>query len=42
MPQIRGMPGHGSRSGWVGEQGEGAWDREVSEEKPEKGITFEM
>ena len=23
MPQYRGMPGPGSRSGWVGEQGEG-------------------
>jgi hypothetical protein len=27
MPQCKGMPGPGSRSGWVGEQGEGAWDR---------------
>jgi hypothetical protein len=23
MPQYRGMPGPGNRSGWVGEQGEG-------------------
>jgi hypothetical protein len=23
MPQYRGMPGPGSRSGWVGEQGRG-------------------
>jgi hypothetical protein len=23
MPQYRGMPGQGSRGGWVGEQGEG-------------------
>jgi hypothetical protein len=23
MPQYRGMPGPGSRNGWVGEQGEG-------------------
>jgi hypothetical protein len=26
MPQYRGMPGPRSRSGWVGEQGEGAGD----------------
>jgi hypothetical protein len=26
MPQCRGMRGQGSRSGCVGEQGEGAWD----------------
>jgi hypothetical protein len=37
------MPGPGSRSGWVGEQGEGERDkgREFLEGKPEKGITFE-
>ena len=31
-----------SRSGWVGEQGEKGWDREFSEGKSGKGITFEM
>jgi hypothetical protein len=36
------MSGQGSRSGWVGEQGEGGWDRGFSEGKPGKGITFEM
>jgi hypothetical protein len=40
MPQYRGMPGPGSRSGWVGEQG--GEDREFSEGKLGKGITFEM
>jgi hypothetical protein len=42
MPQYRAMPGPGSRSGWVGEQGEGEVDRGFSERKPGKGITFEM
>jgi hypothetical protein len=42
MPQYRGMPGPGSRSGWVGEQGEGGGKGEFSEGKPGKGITFEM
>jgi hypothetical protein len=42
MPQYRRMPGPGSRRGWVGEQGEEGEDREFSEGKPEKGITFEM
>jgi hypothetical protein len=42
MPQCRGMPGPGSRSGWVGEQGEGGRDRGFSEGKPRKGITFEI
>jgi hypothetical protein len=36
------MPGQGSKSGWVGEQGEQEWDREFSEGKPGKGITFEI
>jgi hypothetical protein len=27
MPQYRGMPGPGSRSGWVGEQGRGVYRR---------------
>jgi hypothetical protein len=42
MPQYRGIPGPGSRSGWVGEQGEWGNDRGFSEGKPGKGITFEM
>jgi hypothetical protein len=42
MPQCRRMPGQGSVSGWVCEQGEGEWDRGFSEGKPGKGITFEM
>jgi hypothetical protein len=42
MPQCRGMPGQGSRSGWVGEQWEGGWNRGFSEGKLGKGITFEM
>jgi hypothetical protein len=33
MPQYRRMPGPGSGSGWVGEQGEGAENRALSEEK---------
>jgi hypothetical protein len=40
MLQYRGMPGPGSESGWVGEQGEG--EMRASEGKPGKGITFEM
>jgi hypothetical protein len=38
------MPGIGSRSGWVGEQGEWGGDRGrvFSEGKPGKGITLEM
>jgi hypothetical protein len=42
MPQYRGIPGPGSRSGWVGEQGKGGGDREFLERKLGKGITFEM
>ena len=42
MPQCRAMPGQGSRSGWVGEQGEGGEDRGFSEGKLGKGMTFEM
>jgi hypothetical protein len=41
-PSLGRIPGPGSRSGWVGEQGEGAKDRRFSEEKPRKGIKFEM
>jgi hypothetical protein len=39
MPQYREVPGPGSRSGWIGEGGS---DREFSEGKIGKGITFEM
>jgi hypothetical protein len=42
MSRCRGIPGQGSRSGWVGEQGEGRWDREYFEGKPGKGVTYEM
>jgi hypothetical protein len=42
MPQYGEMPGPGSGSGWVGEQGEGRRDRGFSEGKPGKEITFEM
>jgi hypothetical protein len=42
MLQYRVMPGLGSKSGWVGEQGEQGRDRGASEGKPGKGITFEM
>jgi hypothetical protein len=42
MPQYRGIPGPGSWSGWVGEQGEEIRDRGFSEGKLGKGITFEM
>ena len=42
MPQHRGVPGPESRSGWVGEQGKEGRVRGFSEEKPGKGITFEM
>jgi hypothetical protein len=36
------MPGLGSSSGWVGEQGKVGGDRGFSEGKPGTGITFEM
>jgi hypothetical protein len=42
MPQYRGMPGPGSRSGWVGEQEEKGGDREFSKGKQGKGIMFEI
>ena len=42
MPQYRGMPRPGSRSGWVGEQGEGGGDSGFLEGKLGKGIIFEM
>ena len=41
MPQYRGMPGPGSRSGWVGEQEEGGGERGFLKGKEER-ITFEM
>jgi hypothetical protein len=37
MPQYRGMPGPGSRSGWVGEQGEGGGGEDVLGEETRKG-----
>jgi hypothetical protein len=42
MPQYRGMPGPGSRNGWVGKQGDVGGHREFSERKLGKGIIFEM
>jgi hypothetical protein len=42
MPRCREMPGPGSRSGWVVEQGEGEGRRGFSERKLGKGITFEI
>ena len=42
MPHYRGMPGPGSWSVWVGEQGVRGWDIAFSVGKPGKGITFEM
>jgi hypothetical protein len=41
MPQYRRMPGPGSRSGLIGEQG-GAGYRGLSERKLGKEIAFEM
>jgi hypothetical protein len=40
MPHYRGMPGPGSKSRWVGEQGDGGGDRGFSEGKLGKGIIF--
>ena len=42
MPQYKGMPGPGSRSGCAGEQEEVGGDRGFGEGKPGKGIMFEM
>jgi hypothetical protein len=45
MPQGRGMPGQGNRSGWVSKQGWGMreqWDGGFLEWKQGMGITFEM
>jgi hypothetical protein len=36
------MPGPGSWSRWIGEQGKLGGDRGFSEGKPGKGITFEI
>jgi hypothetical protein len=37
-----GMPGPGSKSGWVGEKGHGGGYRGSSEAKPGKETAFEM
>jgi hypothetical protein len=42
MPQYKGMPGPGSRSGWFGEQEEEVRDRGGLERKPGKGMPSEM
>ena len=42
MPQCRGMPGQGSRSGWVGEHREGDGDLGFIEGKLGKGVIFKM
>jgi hypothetical protein len=40
MPQCRGIPGQGSRNGWVSEQGEGGCDRVVFREEMRKGYNI--
>jgi hypothetical protein len=42
MPQYRDIPGSGSKSGWLGEQGKGGRERGLLERKLGKGIAFEM
>jgi hypothetical protein len=42
MPQYRGLPGPGSRSGWVVEQGEGQRVGLFQRGNQEMGIRFEM
>jgi hypothetical protein len=42
MLQCRGMPGQGSGSVWVGEQGMGERIGVFREGKPGKGIAFEI
>jgi hypothetical protein len=37
LPQCRGMPGKGSMSEWVSEQGERGWDRRDFQGKMRKG-----
>jgi hypothetical protein len=41
MPQYMGIPGPGSRNGWICEQEEEGGDRGFSEGKLGKGIVFE-
>jgi hypothetical protein len=36
MPQYREMPGQGRGHRWVGEQGDGGWDKGFSEGKEER------
>jgi hypothetical protein len=42
MPQCKEMTEPRRGCGWVGEQGEGGWDRKFSEGKPRKETIFEM
>ena len=42
MPQYRGMPGPGSKSGWAGEKWGWGRDRRFLERKLGKEIAFEM
>ena len=42
MPQCRGIPGQGSKSEWIGEQGERGCNWGFFGGNPGKGITFEM
>jgi hypothetical protein len=42
MTQFRRMPGPGSRTRWVGEQGKGGGYSGFLEGKLGKGITFEL
>jgi hypothetical protein len=41
-PNTGECQGQEAGSGWVGEQGEGGGDRDFSERKLGKGITFEV
>ena len=41
IPQYRGMPGLGSKSGWVCEQGEGGWDRSFLEGDNSRNVNKE-
>ena len=40
MSQCRGMPGQGSKSGWVSEQGERGEDRSIFRGEMRKGDTI--
>jgi hypothetical protein len=42
MPQYRGVPGPGSRSGWVGEQGEGEGVGVGLKGEPGKAMAFKV